>query len=96
MYTFSRTSRSGFTLIELMIAMAIFAVMSVMIMSIYINTTNTSRKLNATRQLSETAREITERISQDVREKGIDMVTEFDPSPSAYMPWTNQPQYTLS
>jgi prepilin-type N-terminal cleavage/methylation domain-containing protein len=70
-YTLSRTSRSGFTLIELMIAMAIFAVMSVMIMSVYINTTNTSRKLNATRHLTETAREITERLAQDVREKGI-------------------------
>jgi type II secretory pathway pseudopilin PulG len=54
-----------------MISMSIFAVMSVIIMSVYIQTTNTARKLNATRELSETAREITERIAQDVRDKGI-------------------------
>ncbi len=71
MYTLSRTSRGGFTLIELMIAMTIFVMMSVMIMSVYINTTNTSRKLNATRHLTETARQITERFAQDVRERGI-------------------------
>ena len=82
MYTLSRTSRGAFTLIELMIAMAIFAVMSVMIMSVYINTTNTSRKLNATRHLTETAREITERLAQDVREQGIadGWTTGFDPN----------------
>ena len=56
-----------------MIAMSIFAVMSVIIMSVYIQTTNTARKMNATRELSETAREITERIAQDVRGKGISM-----------------------
>jgi type II secretory pathway component PulJ len=54
-----------------MISMSIFAVMSVIIMSVYIQTTNTARKMNATRELSETAREITERIAQDVRDRGI-------------------------
>lgn len=64
-----RFSHSGFTLVELMIAMSIFAVMSVMIMNVYFNISNTSRRLSATRELSETAREITERIAQDVKEK---------------------------
>jgi prepilin-type N-terminal cleavage/methylation domain-containing protein len=96
MYTLPRTSRSGFTLIELMISMSIFAVMSVIIMSVYIQTTNTARKMNATRELSETAREITERIAQDVRDKGITIGTEFDPSPSAYILWTDQASYTSS
>jgi type II secretory pathway component PulJ len=54
-----------------MIAMSIFAVMSVMIMSVYIGTTETSRQLDLSRQLSETAREITERLSADIAEKGI-------------------------
>ena len=69
-----------------MIAMSIFIVMSVMIMSVYINTTNTTRKLNATRQLSEVAREITERVAQDVREHGIadGWTTGFDVH---YDPW---------
>lgn len=64
-------SQRGFTLIELMIAMVIFTIMSVMVMSVYLNTTYTSRKLNATRQLSEVARQVTERLSQDIREHGI-------------------------
>ncbi len=79
-----------------MISMSIFAVMSVIIMSVYIQTTNTARKMNATRELSETAREITERIAQDVRKKGIDTVSELDTSPSAYILWTDQSRYTDS
>ena len=64
-----RFSHSGFTLVELMIAMSIFSVMSVMIMNVYFNISNTSRRLSATRELSETAREITDRIAQDVKER---------------------------
>lgn len=97
MYTSSRTSHRGFTLIELMLAMSIFAVMSIIITTVYINTTNTARKLAATRQLSEAAREITERLAQDVRERGIgDMTREFDISPGAYAYWTDQARYDLS
>jgi prepilin-type N-terminal cleavage/methylation domain-containing protein len=69
----ARHYHRGFTLIELMLAMTIFVIMSVMVMGIYINTTSTSRKLNATRELAETAREITERLSQDIRDNGIDI-----------------------
>lgn len=70
-----------------MLAMSIFAIMSMMILTVYFNATETSRRLNATRQLSETAREITERISQDIREKGIeDSGAGFD---NSYLPWKN-------
>ncbi len=54
-----------------MIAMTIFAMMSVMVMTIYFSTTSTTRKLNAERELAESAREIVERISEDVRERGF-------------------------
>jgi type II secretory pathway component PulJ len=54
-----------------MIAMTIFGMMSVMVMTIYFSTTNITRKLNAQRELAETAREIVERISEDVRERGF-------------------------
>ena len=66
---FIKNNSSGFTLIELMIAMTIFGMMSVMVMTIYFSTTETSRKLNIQRELAETAREITERITADIREK---------------------------
>ncbi len=71
---------------ELMIGMTIFAVMSVAIMSIYIQTTNLGQKMRAMRHLSETAREITERIGEDVREYGISLSGSFDPSWN-YIPW---------
>jgi type II secretory pathway pseudopilin PulG len=54
-----------------MIAMTIFGMMSVMVMTIYFSTTATTRKLDAQRQLAESAREIVERISEDVREHGF-------------------------
>jgi prepilin-type N-terminal cleavage/methylation domain-containing protein len=62
---------SGFTLVEMILATTIFAVMSIAVMSIYIQTTSLSNRLKATRHLSETSREITERISEDVKGKGI-------------------------
>ncbi len=68
MFSF-KNNTSGFTLVELLIAMTIFGMMTVMVMEIYISTTNMSRKLDTERELAETAREITERISADISEK---------------------------
>jgi prepilin-type N-terminal cleavage/methylation domain-containing protein len=79
---------SGFTLVELVLSMTIFAVMTTAIISIYIQTTALSYRLKASRYLSETAREITERISEDVREYGMTGSTLV----SAYAPW-NSPTY---
>lgn len=66
-------STSGFTIVELVIAMAIFSVMSLAIISTYIQTTNIGQKMRLTRELSESAREITEKIADDVRKNGIDI-----------------------
>jgi prepilin-type N-terminal cleavage/methylation domain-containing protein len=60
---------SGFTLVEMVLATTIFAVMSIAVISIYLQTTALSSRLKATRYLSETAREITERIDEDVKER---------------------------
>jgi prepilin-type N-terminal cleavage/methylation domain-containing protein len=78
---------SGFTLVEMVIAMTIFAVMSVAIISTYLQSTAMSYRLKAGRYLSETAREITERIAEDVREKGISLKT-VDPT-NFYPLWNN-------
>ena len=80
-------SRSGFTLVELTIAMTIFGIMSTMIVSVYFNATYSARKLGMTRELSEAAREITERIAEDVRNRGISVrEPRLDPS-RAYPLW---------
>ncbi|MBX9809110.1 type II secretion system GspH family protein [Candidatus Gracilibacteria bacterium] len=75
---------SGFTLVELIIAMTIFGMMMAMVMTIYFSTTNTTRKLNAQREIAETAREIIERITEDIQEKGMTGDTMFD---NGYNPW---------
>jgi len=67
MFHFRKTS--GFTLVELVISITIFGMMSLAITSIYIQTTYLGQKMRQTRHLSETAREITERIADDVRQK---------------------------
>jgi prepilin-type N-terminal cleavage/methylation domain-containing protein len=64
-------SSSGFTLVEMVLATTIFAFMSLAVISVYIQTTELSYRLKATRYLTETAREITEKIATDVRERGI-------------------------
>ncbi len=73
-----KNNSSGFTLIELLIAMTIFGMMSIMVISIYFFTSNTTRQLNAQKELAQSAREIIERISEDIREKGMTWDTAFD------------------
>lgn len=68
MFSF-KTKTSGFTLIELLIAITIFAMMITMVLSIYFSTTNSTRKLNMQRELAESAREIIERVTEDITEK---------------------------
>jgi prepilin-type N-terminal cleavage/methylation domain-containing protein len=91
MYTPKNTS--GFTLVEMVLATTIFAIMSVIILSIYIQTTALSSRLKATRYLSETSREITEMIAEDVRTLGLTGAT-ISASPHIY--WNGSSDYTQS
>lgn len=68
---FLKHSRSGFTLVELIIGMTIFAVMSTMTILIYFNISESSRRLQISREISETTRQITEKINQEVQENKI-------------------------
>lgn len=87
-------SHSGFTLVELVLSLTIFGILSVMILQVYFQTTNTSRKLNATRQLSDTARQIVDRLSEDITRHGILPGSSMIPS-HAY-PLYNTHSYTSS
>ena len=90
---FTSKSTSWFTLVELMIAMTIFGMMSVMVMTIYFSTTSTTRRLNAQRELAETAREIVERISEDVRERGFSGTAIPFGKNEAWMTWSTHDQW---
>lgn len=85
---------SGFTLVELVIAMTIFGMMSIAITSIYIQTTYLGQKMRHTRYLSETAREITERLADDIREDGIYDTLLADGT--TYTFWNNPDTYSQS
>ena len=76
-----------------MIAMTIFGMMSVMVMTIYFSTTSTTRKLNAQRELAESAREIVERISEDVRERGFSGTALPFGKNEAWMTWSTHDQW---
>jgi type II secretory pathway pseudopilin PulG len=78
-----------------MIAMTIFGMMSIMVMTIYLSTTQTARRLDAQRLLAESAREITERLTEDTQKNGFSgSATVFDTS-STYIPWSKN-DYTGS
>ena len=85
---------SGFTMVEMVIAVTIFSFMSIAMLSTYIQTTNTSAKLRMTRLLSESAREITERIVDDVRASGFSVAdSRYDDFTIGNELWKN-PDYT--
>lgn len=67
-------SRSGFTLVELLIAITIFAIMSTMTILIYFNISETSRRLQISREISETARQITERLTNEIKNQNNDLL----------------------
>ncbi len=94
MRMFTLKNTSGFTIIEMVIAMTIFAVMSITIMTIYIQTTYIAEKMRNTRFLGESAREITERIADDVRSLGISGTTL--PDATTYIYWNNPDTYSTS
>lgn len=67
--------RRGFTLIELVVAVAILSIIMLSVFVIYSNLVSVNRKLEQTRILQEQTRLITETIAADVRGNGIGIVT---------------------
>lgn len=91
MIVLNRTS--GFTMIEMIVSITIFSLMMISITSLYIQTTYLGEKLRHTRYLSESAREITERIADDVRTLGISSkYSRYDDHTVANDTW-NHPTY---
>jgi type II secretory pathway pseudopilin PulG len=78
-----------------MIAMTIFGMMSIMVMTIYLSTTQTARRLDAQRILAQTAREITERLTEDIGRYGFSGSASAFDSSSTHIPWSKD-DYTGS
>lgn len=64
--------KQAFTLIELIVAITILAVILLSVFMIYSNILNINKRLELSRMIHENTRRITETLAQDVREKGID------------------------
>ncbi|MCK9272162.1 type II secretion system GspH family protein [Candidatus Gracilibacteria bacterium] len=65
-------NKKAFTLIELILAITILSIIMLSIFVIYANIIESNKKLELSRILQENARNITETIAREVREKGID------------------------
>lgn len=63
---------TGFTLIEIVVAITILAVIMVSVFEIYTRVMTINRRLELSRQLQESARLVTETIAEDIRRNGID------------------------
>ncbi|MBP8016922.1 prepilin-type N-terminal cleavage/methylation domain-containing protein [Candidatus Gracilibacteria bacterium] len=65
-------TNSGFTLIEMIVAITILAIIMLSIFGVYSNIINVNKRLELARALQENSRNITETVARDIRENGID------------------------
>ena len=68
-----RTAQKGFTLVEVVVAVTILAVVMVSIFEIYLGVLSLNRRLEFARSLQENARSMTEMFAKEVRERGVDL-----------------------
>ncbi len=68
-----KTSRQAFTLIEIVVATTILAVVMVSVFEIYLSVLTLSRRLEFSRSLQENARSMTEVFAKEIRDRGIDL-----------------------
>ncbi|MDD2565294.1 MAG: type II secretion system protein [Candidatus Gracilibacteria bacterium] len=70
--TLHRFKKTGFTLIEMIVALTILSIIMLSIFVVYSNFINLNKKLELSRILQENSRNIIESIAYEIREKGID------------------------
>ena len=69
-----KTNQKGFTLIEALVATAIFSVAVVSIVGIYLFTVRINRRVNVIRTAAENSRFITEYLTKEIRNGKVDYV----------------------
>lgn len=68
-----RVHTKAFTLVEVIVAVSILAVVMVSVFEIYFGALSLNRRLEFARSLQENARSMTEMFAKEIREKGIDL-----------------------
>lgn len=68
-----KISRQAFTLIEIVVAVTILAVVMVSVFEIYLGVLTLNRRLEFSRSLQENARSMTETFAKEIRDRGIDL-----------------------
>jgi len=67
-----KAKNTGFTLVELVVAITILSIIMLSVFVVYTNIITINNRLEVIRSLQQNARNATETIATDVREKGID------------------------
>lgn len=86
MRTYKNTS-SGFTLIELIVAITIFGMIMISVMSIFVLSSQVSAKIELTRAMQENMKNALEDIAESVRKGDITDVTDIWGSCSSFTAW---------
>lgn len=68
-----RKTNSAFTLVEVIVAVSILAVVMVSVFEVYFGVLSLNRRLEFARSLQENARGMTEMFAKEIRERGIDL-----------------------
>lgn len=86
--------RKGFTLVEMMIGVAILSVMTVALFEVYSSVSVANRRLDRSRELTSAVRIVTEEIARDVKDRGIDFSAYDEEAPrvgktdaAAFLDW---------
>lgn len=66
----------GFTLIEILVSITIFAIIMISVFGIFISSSNINLKTDITRTMQQNIKSSIERIAEDVRKNGFDCVRE--------------------
>lgn len=79
----------AFTLVEVLVSVTIFWIMSVSIIWIYVISTNITLKSDINRMMQENLKNVSNKISEDIRKQGIEWVSSDKIDACDFSVWSN-------
>ena len=70
-------SKWAFTLVEVLVSLAIFAIIMISVITIYINSSQIAINADLNRMMQENIKNSIEQISEDIRKNGVSGVTDY-------------------